>query len=191
MPQTLLEIAKELTLTLVEAGKLPPEDMQNMLQKTHATLLTLKAQEDIGATTTVPVFETPPAVVDWRKSITRRAISCLECGKTFRQLSRRHLMIHGLDSRSYRAKYGIPRTQSLAARETTARRKQIAQERRPWETAPTYRRSQQSDGHASPKPETEALRDEIEEPSAAAPAQPKRQRKTAPKKTARKQSREG
>jgi len=38
MAQTLLEMTKDLTRTLVETGMLSAEDMQDALQKTHATL---------------------------------------------------------------------------------------------------------------------------------------------------------
>src|SRR5688572_33234135 len=120
MPQSLVEIAKELTLALIETESIPPEDMQETLQKTHATLSALKAQEGMGTTTTVPAARTAP--VDWRKSITRHAVTCLECGESFKQLSVPHLRTHSLDGRSYRVKYGIPQGQALAARETTARR---------------------------------------------------------------------
>ena len=190
MAQTLLEIAKDLTLTLVEAGRLSSEDMQDSLQRTHATLAALKAREETGATT-VPVSVTPPSQVDWRKSITKHTVTCLECGKTFKQLSRRHLMTHGLDGRSYRAKYRIPRTQPLSARDTIARRRQVAQKARPWETAPMYRRAQERAGKAPPVPEAQAPRKETEVPAVAAHTPPKRARKTTPKKAAQKKSREG
>ena len=183
MAPSLLEIAKDLTRTLVETGRLSAEDMQDMLQSTYATLATLKAQEASGTSTTMPLAEASP--VDWRKSITRHAVSCLACGETFKQLSIRHLGMHGLDPRSYRTKYGIPRTQPLAARATTERRRQVAQETRPWEKAPRYRQGQARNGHPSPEPAAEVLPEEAEKPRAAAPAQPKRQRKMTPKKTTR------
>ena len=184
MAQTLLEMAKDLTRTLVETGRLAAEDMSQTLQSTYTTLATLKAQEEAETSPSMPEAEPPP--VNWRKSITKHAVTCLECGDTFKQLSIRHLGIHGLDTRSYRVKYGIPRTQPLTARATTERRRQIVQEIRPWEKTPTYRRGQAHNGHAAPEPEAEVLPEETEEPRAAAPAQPKRQRKTTPKKTARK-----
>jgi predicted transcriptional regulator len=184
MAQSLLEIAKDLIHILVETGRLSAEDMQDTLQSTYATLATLKAQEESGTSTTMSVAE--PSPVNWRKSITRHAVTCLECGQTFKQLSIRHLGIHGLDTRSYRVKYGIPRTQPLTARATTERRRQIVQEIRPWEKTPTYRRGQAHNGHAAPEPEAEVLPEETDEPRAAAPARPKRQRKMTPKKTARK-----
>ena len=91
--------------------------------------------------------------------------------------------MHGLDSRSYRTKYGIPPTQPLSARATTERRRQVVQEIRPWEKAPTYRQKGKREmAHASPEPDAEAVPEAAEEPDTAAPAQPKRQRKTTPKK---------
>jgi len=50
----------------------------------------------------------------------------------------RHFKKHDLDPRAYRAKYGIPRTQPLAAKALTAWRKQLVHQNRPWEKAPTY-----------------------------------------------------
>jgi hypothetical protein len=153
-------------------------------------LAVLKAQEEGGITTVAPVTETPP--VDWRKSITRHTVTCLECGQPFKQLSHRHLQEHGLDGRSYRMKYGIPRTQSLTAKATIARRREVIQNVRPWEKTPTFRKAQVHNGHAAPESEVEAQRDEAEEPTAVAPAQPKRQRSTTQKKqSTRKKRSEG
>jgi predicted transcriptional regulator len=180
MAASILALAKELILALVQTGKVSAEDMQETLQKTHAILTALKAQEESDVSTAAPASRTAP--VDWRKSITQHAVTCLECGQSFKQLPSRHLGMHGLDSRSYRTKYGIPPTQPLSARATTARRRQIVQEIRPWEKVPTYRKGQARNGTASPEPEAETVHEAAEEPSATSPAQPKRQRKTTPKK---------
>jgi predicted transcriptional regulator len=67
----------------------------------------------------------------------------LECGASFKQLSVRHLKEHELDGRLYRVKYGIPRTQSLAAKEITSKRREIVQRSRPWEKAPTFVKAQE------------------------------------------------
>jgi predicted transcriptional regulator len=190
MAQTLVEMAKDLTRSLVETGRLSAEDIQDTLQQAYATLSALKAQEEDGTSAPVPVADSSP--VDWRKSITRHAVTCLECGASFKQLSIRHLRIHGLESRSYRIKYGIPRTQALAARSTTERRRQVVQQSRPWEKAPAFLKGQARNGIASPESEVEAVPEEAEELRAEAPAQPKEQRKTTRKKqTARKKSPQG
>ena len=183
MSQSVVELAKELTLALIETGNIAPEDMQDTLQKTYTTLTALKAQEESGVFAPAPISQTVP--VDWRKSITKHAVTCLECGQAFKQLSMRHLEMHGLDSRSYRTKYGIPRTQPLAARDTTTRRQQVVQQIRPWEKTPRFLQAQERNGHASPEPDGEVVHEMAGEPGATAPAQPKRQR-TTPKKTASK-----
>jgi predicted transcriptional regulator len=189
MPQSLIELAKELTFALIQTGSLLPKDVQETLQQTYAMLKTLKVQEETGPATATPAGE--PPTVAWRKSITRYAVTCLECGQSFKQLSIRHLRTHGLDARSYRTKYGIPQSQPLAAWETSARRRQVVRETRPWEKAPTYRKGPAGEHPQSTEPEAEAVQAETEAASAAATTQSKRQRKTSPKKTARKTRSEG
>jgi predicted transcriptional regulator len=189
MPQSALEMAKELVMAQIQLGQLQAEQVQDAIRQTHASLAALKAQEERGTDTVAPVTETPP--MDWRKSITRHTVTCLECGQPFKQLSIRHLVMHGLDGRSYRVKYGIPRTQPLAAKTTTERRQEVVQGIRPWEHTPTFLKGQAHNGHASPEPAADVPRDEIVEPTAVAPV-PKRVRKTTPrKKTARKPKSEG
>ena len=142
MSQTLLAMAKDLVLAQIEAHRLSPDDMHTALQQTYASLQALKTQEDANGSVAV-VTPATPKPVNWRKSITKHVVTCLECGASFKQLSVRHLKEHGLDGKGYRIKYGIPRTQPLAAKETTSRRKEIVQRARPWEKAPTFLKAQE------------------------------------------------
>lgn len=145
MPQSLLEMSKDLVMAMIQAGALAPEDMQKELQKTHGSLLELKSKEEFGESNGI-VSENGIVSngmvgadhVDWKKSIKKYTIECLVCGASFKQLSVRHLRNHELDPRAYRQRFGIPRTQPLSAKDTTAMRKKIVQESRPWEKAPTY-----------------------------------------------------
>src|SRR5438128_252229 len=143
MSQTLLEMAKDLVLAQIQTKTLSPGDMHTVLQQTYASLKALQAQEDANGSIAVATPETPPDRVNWRKSITKHTVTCLECHASFKQLSVRHLKEHGLAGRSYRIKHGIPRTQPLAAKETTSRRKEIVQKARPWEKAPTFVKAQE------------------------------------------------
>src|SRR5688500_4254910 len=85
MPQSLIELAQELTLALIQTGNLLPEAVQETLQQTHTTLTALKAHEETGSSAPGALRPSPPG--DWRKSITKYAITCLECGHAFKQLS--------------------------------------------------------------------------------------------------------
>jgi predicted transcriptional regulator len=127
----------------IEAHRLSPEEMHQALQQTYASLQALKAQEDANGSIAIATAETPLKPVNWKQSITKHTVTCLECGASFKQLSVRHLKEHELDGRSYREKYRIPRAQPLAAKETTLKRKVIVQSSRPWEKAPTYVKAQE------------------------------------------------
>jgi predicted transcriptional regulator len=185
MTQSLVELAKELTLALVQSGTVSAEDMQATLEKTYATLATLKAQDESETPAPEPAAQAP--VGNWRKSIGKQTITCLACGEKWKQLSNRHLQTHGLDSRTYRAQYGIPQTQALAARATTDRRRQLVRAVRPWEKSPQYRKKQARNGHPSPELVAEEARTETEE-TVAGVGSPK-QRKTTPKKKASRKTR--
>ncbi len=136
---TVLEMAKDLVAAQIQAGGLEREAMQQHLADTHDNLLALKRREQSGEpTAAAPPLAQPPKPSGWRQSITQHAVTCLECGSVHKQLTIRHFRQHDLTARSYRAKYGIPKNVPLAAKATTARRRQVVQETRPWEKTPRY-----------------------------------------------------
>ncbi len=143
MPENLLEMTKDLVLAQIQAGQVTLDNLSAALQSTHTTLAQLHAAETSGADRPAAGLHGEGSamspVVNWKSSITKHVIRCLECGATFRQLSRRHLDKHGLNPRSYRHKYGMPLEQALSAREVTVRRRQLAKDIRPWEQARTAR----------------------------------------------------
>jgi predicted transcriptional regulator len=138
MQPSVLEMAKDLVKAQIEAGQLSPDAMSKALQESHASLMALQTRQVQVEAGEGSGVGNPPGSIDWRQSITRHAITCLECRASFKQLSVRHLRQHDLEARSYRSKYGIPRTQPLAARDTTARRRQVVQAVRPWEKTRKY-----------------------------------------------------
>ena len=142
MAQELLEMAKDLVMAMIRSNQLSPDDMQKELQNTYVSLLNLQAQEAGGATSAGVVNSGP---VNWRSSIKKHSVSCLVCGDTFKQLSSKHLRSHDLDPKSYRQQFGIPMTQPLSAKATTAARRAVVQNIRPWEKAPTFKKSQEAD----------------------------------------------
>ncbi len=135
MSSLVIKMAADLVVAQTHAQQLTPDEARELLFSTHATLLALQSQETVGASASPGQEPAPKALPNWRSSILRHAIICMECGATFKQLSARHLRTHDLDPRSYRAKYGIPRTQALSARAITAHRRELAHRIRPWELA--------------------------------------------------------
>ena len=146
MAQELVEMAKDLVMAMIRSNQVSPDDMQKELQNTYASLAALQAKEAGGEAS----GDSISSMVDWRKSIKKYSVSCLVCGETFKQLSARHLSGHDLDPKSYRQRFGIPMSQPLAAKATTAKRREVVQNIRPWEKAPTFMKSQEQD--AAPEP---------------------------------------
>ncbi len=171
-------MAKELVLAQIQAQQVPPEALNSVLHSTYETLRSLEASEaaggDIIGNGSAAGLEPQVQVVDWKGSITKNAIKCLECGESFKQLSLRHLRVHDLDPRSYRTKYHIPRSQALSARSATARRRELAQQIRPWELAPSKVEAEATKAAAKPAASNGAAK-----PAAKAPAARSRGKKEA------------
>ena len=70
--------------------------------------------------------------VDPKKAIREKSVICLECGKSFKLLSKRHLSQHGLTPREYKEKWGFKKNQSLVARALSRQRKEKMQEIQLW-----------------------------------------------------------
>jgi len=70
---------------------------------------------------------------DPRKSIKEKSISCLECGKTFKILTRKHLATHGLEAASYREKWGLKKDTPLVCKGLQRERRKKMKDMRLWE----------------------------------------------------------
>ncbi len=55
-------------------------------------------------------------------SIKKDEIICLECGQAFKQISFKHLKMHGLTPEEYRTKHGFSKRQPLTARSVSEKR---------------------------------------------------------------------
>ncbi len=71
--------------------------------------------------------------VEPRHSIGETYVTCLECGKKFKVMGSRHLKTHGLTAKEYKAKWGIKKDASLAAKSLVRMRRKKMQDMRLWE----------------------------------------------------------
>jgi len=70
--------------------------------------------------------------VDPKKAIREKSVICLECGKSFKILSKRHLATHGLTPQEYKEKWGFKKNQSLVAKSLSRQRRKKMQEIQLW-----------------------------------------------------------
>jgi len=71
--------------------------------------------------------------MDAKKSIRETSVTCLECGKRFKVLTKKHLATHGLTPDEYRAKYGMKKGQPLACKALARERRKKMGEMKLWE----------------------------------------------------------
>lgn len=74
-----------------------------------------------------------PPVMEPAKAIKESSVTCLECGKSFKVLTKKHLATHGLTPEEYRAKYGYKKGAPLAAKSLQRARRKKMKEMRLWE----------------------------------------------------------
>ena len=70
---------------------------------------------------------------DPRKSIKEKSITCMECGKTFKILTRKHLIGHGLDTAEYREKWGFKKDTPLVCKGLQRERRKKMKDMKLWE----------------------------------------------------------
>lgn len=122
MAKSLYELAAEIVQAQAAVSKLTPEKIDELIRKTYESLKSVKCDEE-GA-------EAEPAGIemDPKKSIKQATITCLECGKSFKIITKRHLKEHGLTPKEYRVKWGFKARQPLSAKYLSAKRRKVAKE---------------------------------------------------------------
>lgn len=70
---------------------------------------------------------------DPRKAIKEKSVTCLECGKTFKILTRKHLASHGLEVEAYREKWGIKKGTPLVCKGLQRERRKKMKDMKLWE----------------------------------------------------------
>ena len=79
--------------------------------------------------------EVDEAVVDLdpKKAVKEKSITCLECGKSFKVITRKHLASHGLTPTEYKAKHGFKKTMPLVCKSLQRERRKKMKDMRLWE----------------------------------------------------------
>lgn len=119
----LLEMTSEIIKAQASHATMSADEMTDAIRKVYRALKWVQTQEQKASKAE------ESQTISGVDSIQRTKVICLECGKTFRQLSAKHLRMHGLTPREYKQKHSIPLRQSLSARSLSAKRRRIAKEK--------------------------------------------------------------
>ena len=125
-----LKHAIELVKAQASVRVMSEEEMADMIASLAAKLKKLDTFEETEECCSCTA-ESP--VTDAKRSIKEKSIVCLECGKTFKVITKKHLILHGLDAVSYRAKWGLKKGTPLTCKELQRARRQKMKDMKLWE----------------------------------------------------------
>jgi predicted transcriptional regulator len=121
-----MEMAAEIIAAHASTTPMTKEELLAELNEVHAVLAALEKGETPPAT---EVQEDTAPAVSRKKAFGKDKIYCMICGKGFKTLSRHLKTAHDVKPTEYRKQFDIPRTQSLAARNYSESRRQMAVDR--------------------------------------------------------------
>jgi len=122
---TIMEMAAEILKAHASTTPMTKDELIAELSEVHAALSNLEKGEVV--TETEQEEETP--AVSRKKAFGKDKIYCMICGKGFKTLSRHLKTSHSMTANEYRKQFDIPRGQSLAAKNYSESRRQMAVDR--------------------------------------------------------------
>ena len=123
---TLLEMAVEIVAAHASTTNMSKEELIAEITSVYQALVALDKGETIAAET--PAEESAPTISK-KKAFGKDKVVCMICGKAMKTLTRHIKTAHALTPGQYRKQFDIPRTQSLAARNYSESRRQMALDR--------------------------------------------------------------
>ena len=129
MSKKLIEMASEIIQTRVSLTPMTAADISSALRQVFTTLNELQKAESgeielPGTQELAPVQALTP-----ENSIQNDKVICLECGAEMKQLTKLHLVSHGMTAKEYKKKYGFTMHTPLAAKSLTKARSKAAKKR--------------------------------------------------------------
>ena len=125
-----LKHAIELVKAQASVRVMSEDEMTDMIASLASKLKRLDTVEEYEESCSC-ASEAP--MTDAKRSIKEKSIVCLECGKTFKVITKQHLILHGLDAVSYRAKWGLKKGTPLTCKELQRARRQKMKDMKLWE----------------------------------------------------------
>lgn len=118
--------AVEIVKAQAKVRNMDENEMASMVKKVSESIKALAVGAEVGET------EGQEPAVDPKKSIKEKSVVCLECGKTFKVLTKKHMATHDLTPAEYKEKWGFKKNQSLIAKSLARERKEKMNEMQLW-----------------------------------------------------------
>jgi len=107
--------------------------VRNMTEEEIISMVKSLASGIQAITTTEGGIEQLGVTEDPKKAIKEKSIVCLECGKSFKILTKKHLSTHDLTPEEYRDKWGYAKKLPLVCKSLQRERRKKMKDMRLWE----------------------------------------------------------
>jgi predicted transcriptional regulator len=119
-------MAVEIVAAHASTTNMSKEELIAEISSVYQALVAIEKGETVVAE--APAEESAPAISK-KKAFGKDKVLCMICGKAMKTLTRHIKTAHGLTPGQYRKQFGIPRSQSLAAKNYSESRRQMALDR--------------------------------------------------------------
>ena len=123
-----LQSALEIVKAQASARPMTEDEIISMVKTVASGIAVI-----IGGQALLVHEENATPVMDPKKAIKESSVTCLECGKSFKVITAKHLAHHGLTPEAYKGKYGYKKTQALAAKSLVRARRAKMKDMKLWE----------------------------------------------------------
>jgi predicted transcriptional regulator len=121
-----LKEALEIAKAQASVRTMTEEEILTMVQKLAVNLSRIAGEGSLADLDDAPA-------TDPKKAIREKSILCLECGKSFKVLTKRHLASHDLTAAEYKEKWGYPKKTTLVCKGLARERRKKMGEMKLWE----------------------------------------------------------
>ncbi|MYL83771.1 transcriptional regulator [Desulfovibrio aerotolerans] len=125
--ETHVSLALEIVTAQAKVRMMGEEEIRSMVASLSAVIRSM--EQAPGLVEDFPAGTSASA----KKAVRERTITCLESGKSFKMITRRHLAKYGLTPDDYRAKWGYAKGTPLVCKSLQRLRRKKMQEMRLWE----------------------------------------------------------
>lgn len=125
-----LKSALEIVKAQASVRNMTDEEITSMLKSVAAGI---QAADEGGVMSLAESLVAGAPFMDPKKAIKEKSITCLECGRSFKVLTKKHLAAHGLTPEQYREKYGLKKGTALCAKSLVRERRKKMQDMKLWE----------------------------------------------------------
>ncbi|MDR2893707.1 MAG: MucR family transcriptional regulator [Deltaproteobacteria bacterium] len=126
-----LKEALEIVKAQASVRTMTEDELTSMLQRLTRDI------RSISDAMPIEEVEAPETDIDASKAIKEKTITCVECGRSFKLLTKKHLATHGLTPEEYRAKCGYKKNTPLVCKALQRERRKKMKDMRLWERRTT------------------------------------------------------